>query len=309
MSSAGDMSWDTIIRACRAISTNQIARAAPKAYFRSVRDTGRGPEAESPKELAEYCLRCAREYSEVLSAVSDSRCRALTEARILEYGPGDFLGTAVALVGQGASEVTCVDRFPLVSDSAHNVAAYELVLDLLPNDQRRRAEECFSAPGRPASGFNEDRIRYEVRGSGLSGRQDRFDLVVSRAVLEHVDDLHATFKDMARALRWGGYAVHLVDLSSHRLHRDNPLDFLTWSDTLWRLMYSHKGAPNRHRLDAYREALAASELEVLRLEPSKVAPIEWVHEVRPRLGQRFSKVSDEDLMCLGFWLVCRKTDE
>lgn len=306
MTMFGDMSFVDALRACRAISTNQIARAAPTAYFRAVKDTGRGPGSETPTDLAQYCLRSVADYERVLARTLSGAAARMTGARVLEYGPGDFLGVAVALVGKGAAEVTCVDRFPLMNASPHNIRAYEALLDELPGDERARAGQCFREPGRPESGLDPTRVRYEVQPSGLSGMRESFDLVLSRAVLEHVDDLSSTFDDMAAALDCSGYAVHLVDLSSHRLHRRNPLDFLTYPDWLWSLMYSHKGVPNRHRVDRYREAIARCGLHVVSLEPSKTAEPSWVRDIRPHLAPRFRGLSDEDLRCLGFWLVCRK---
>lgn len=293
-------------RAFRAITTNQIARAMPRTYFRAVEDTGRGPNPESPEALARYCVASLADYEYVLDNTPGTSSGILRGARVLEYGPGDFLGVAVALVGKGASSVTCVDRFPLARSTPHNTAAYETLLDALTVSERRRADCCFNRPGRPASGVNPAMIRYVVQRSGLIGERDAFDVVLSRAVLEHVDHLEATMQDTAAGLRAGGRAIHLVDLSSHRLHRANPLDFLTWPDWLWRLMYSHKGVPNRLRIDSYRKAAARAHLEILKLEASKVAPLEWVRAVRPHLAPRFREVSDEDLACLGFWLVCEK---
>jgi SAM-dependent methyltransferase len=305
----GDMSFVDALRACRAISTNQIARAAPRAYFRAVKDTGRGPSNESPEDLAQYCLRSVSDYERVLHSSVGDGARGIVGSRVLEYGPGDFLGVAVVLVAKGASDVTCVDRFPLFNDSSHNIAAYQAILAELRSDERQRAEQCFRTVGRPESGLDPARVCYEVQRSGLSGMRDAFDLVLSRAVLEHVDDLPATFRDMRGALRPSGRAVHLVDLSSHRLHRRNPLDFLTYPDWLWSLMYSHKGVPNRHRLDSYRDAIARTGLRITKMEASKTAPREWIEEVRPHLAPRFRGLTDEELACLGFWLVCTKAVE
>jgi hypothetical protein len=99
-----------------------------------------------------------------------------------------------------------------------------------------------------------------------------------------------------------------VDLRSHGLHRSNPLDFLTWPDWLWSLMYSGKGVPNRWRVDRYRRDLAEQALQVLRLTPTTLAEPRDVAAVRPYLAEQFRALSDEDLSWLGFWLVCRRRD-
>jgi SAM-dependent methyltransferase len=135
-------------------------------------------------------------------------------------------------------------------------------------------------------------------------------LVVSRAVLEHVNDLPATFRDMRRALAPDGVALHLVDLKSHGLHRRNPLDFLTWPDVLWTLMYSCKGVPNRLRPGDYRAAAQAAGLEIASMVATGRARREDVTEVRPHLAAPFRGLSDDELAWLGFWMVCanRRSD-
>jgi hypothetical protein len=70
---------------------------------------------------------------------------------------------------------------------------------------------CFVDADDPAAGFSQDRIEYLVRPSGLAGLHEAVDFVYSRAVLEHVDSLEATFTDQVKAMRPGALAIHLVD--------------------------------------------------------------------------------------------------
>ena len=148
---------------------------------------------------------------------------------------------------------------------------------------------------------------YLVTRDGLSGLNREVDMIYSRAVLEHVNDLDATFDDMTRALKPGGVTIHQVDLKSHGLHRENPLDFLTWPTWLWNLMYSGKGVPNRLRIDRYRKALERSGLEARMLKHTFLATQEDVSDVRPYLARAFRAVDDASLRWLGFWLVAEKT--
>jgi SAM-dependent methyltransferase len=180
------------------------------------------------------------------------------------------------------------------------------MLEQMPAMLRERAEDCFRQPGRPESGFNPQRIDYLVTPSGLSRLSNEVDLVMSRAVLEHVNDLPATFRDMYAALKPDGIAIHQVDLKSHGLHRHNPLDFLAWPTWLWSMMYSAKGVPNRLRVDAYRDAVAQSGLELVAMRPTLIADADDIRAIRPELATPFKQLSDEDLSWLGFWLVCRK---
>ncbi len=296
----------TLRRIIQATLTNQIARFAPSLYVQLTGQTGRGTGEVRLDEVGEYFKTCFEEYFEQLGVSKSEQTDYLHGKRLLEYGPGDVPGVAMLMVAHGANQVLCVDRFPLVRMSPKNVQIVKLMLEHLPQLQRERAEACFRQAVQPQLGFDPRFIDYLISPSGLSGLENEMDLVFSRAVLEHVNDLPATFRDMYAALKPGGIAIHLVDLKSHGLHRKSPLDFLCWPAWLWSLMYSEKGVPNRLRVNAYRDAVAQSGLEILTLKPTLLASPDDVCAVRPELATPFKDLSEEDLSWLGFWLVCRK---
>ncbi len=294
-------------RVLRAAASNQLARFAPGLYVRLTGQTGRGAAAEeAPADIAQYFRDCVDAYFEHLRIAPADVPAFLSGKTLMEYGPGDLPGVAALMVARGASKVYCVDRFPLVNLSPKNARVLGDLIDGSHGIERERLLACLARPGDPAAGFAPERIEYLVRPSGLSGLRESVDLVFSRAVLEHVDDLEATFADMTAALRPGALAIHQADLRSHGLHLSNPLDFLAWSRSLWQLMYSEKGVPNRWRIDKYRSILQRLPAEVLELLPTKLAAHEHVAAVRPALAPEFQAISDEDLSWLGFWLVMRK---
>jgi hypothetical protein len=296
-----------VLRIARAIATNQLARFFPSLYVRATRQTGRGArESETPDEIAAYFRRCVDDYFAVLGIAPADVPAFLRGKTVLEYGPGDFPGVAVLLVAMGAEKVYCADRFPLITVTDKNVRVLDRLLAGLAEPARVRISRSFMQPGAAGSGFLPSRIEYLLRPSGLSGLEGIIDLVISRAVLEHVDDLPATFHDMVRAMRPGAVSIHQVDLKSHGLHRQNPLDFLSRSPRLWSLMYSHKGVPNRWRVDRYRTILRSLPVDIVKLEPTLLAPAKDVADVRHSLAGPFAQLSDDDLACLGFWLVFSK---
>lgn len=296
----------TFKRIAQATLTNQVARYAPGLYVRLTGQTGRGAGEVHLDKVGDYFQTCFDDYFVQLGIPETARSGFLHDKRLMEYGPGDLPGIALLMVAHGARQVVCVDRFAMVKMSPKNVRIAEIMLERLPQPLRDRADACFKQPGHPGSGFDARFIAYRVQPSGLSGLVDKVDLVISRAVLEHVNDLHATFRDMYAALKPGGIALHLVDLKSHGLHRDNPLDFLSWPAWLWALMYSAKGVPNRLRVNAYREAARHSGFETIALTPTVLASETDVRAIRAALAAPFKNLSDTDLSCLGFWLVCRK---
>jgi hypothetical protein len=295
------------VRVARAVATNQLAKFLPRTYVRVTGETGRGRESVSPADTARYFHTCVLEYMDVLSAPRDSLTSFWRGRAIVEYGPGDIPGTALLLIGLGAKSVLCADRFSLVRFDEYQQRVIAELAALLPDEvSRDRLRACFVERGQFGSGLAPGPISYAVTPSGLIGRKGVADLVISRAVLEHVDDLPATLRDMTGVLVPGGVAVHKVDLKSHGLHRRNRLDFLTWPEQLWTLMFSGKGAPNRLRIDTYRREAPAAGLTVESLAACEQARPEEVAQIRPHLAAPFRHLSDEDLSCLSFWIVCRR---
>lgn len=300
---------DDAKRAARAILTNQIAKLAPDLYVRLTGQTGRGAAPESAREIACYFRECFADYFRVLGVAPGQVSSYLRGKRVLEYGPGDVPGVALLMLANGAEKVYCADRFTMIDLTDKNIEVLRCLIEELPEPARRIAQGCFRTDGDPASGFLEDRLCYIVGPAGLSGLRDTADLVISRAVLEHVNDLSATFADMRLALRADGLAIHQVDLKSHGLHRTNPLDFLTWPPALWSMMYSGKGVPNRLRVDRYRKALSDNGLCPIQMEPTALADRRDVEAVRPYLAAPFRNLSDDELSWLGMWLVCTRAQQ
>jgi hypothetical protein len=307
-SSVGGFSVADAVRIVRAVATNQLARFAPTAYVRLTGQTGRGAAAEETSgDVAQYFRHCADAYFEKLGIVAPAIRGFLAGKTLMEYGPGDLPGVAALMVAHGAEKVYCVDRFPLVNLSDKNAQVLTQLIDGSQGVARDRLVACLADKNNPGAGFDPRRIECLVRPGGLSGLVGAVDLVFSRAVLEHVNALDATFADMTAAMRPGATAIHLVDLRSHGLHKSNPLDFLQWSPALWSLMYSEKGVPNRWRIDRYRAMLEQLPVEVQTVEPTELASREHVSLVRPGLADPFRGLSEEDLRWLGFWMVFRKS--
>ena len=218
---------DDAIRFTKAWMSDHIAHFAPRLYVKLTAQTGRGAAEESVQQIADYFRKCFYEYFQVLNITQDKIHDVLRSKRILEYGPGNITGVGLLMYAHGAAQVICVDRFPLVSMTQKNIDVLRNLIDGLEGKERVRAEQAFNEAGNPASGFASHSIKYLVRKSGLSGLVKYVDVIISRAALEHVNDLGATFRDMHNASHDSGIAIHQVDLKNHGLHRKNPLDFLT----------------------------------------------------------------------------------
>lgn len=254
----------------------------------------------------------------------------LEGARILELGPGDNLGVALRFAAAGAAEVVATDRFIPYRDHDYERRVYEALVDRLPEEERARV-----APALTEAGFSLDGVPIEFHqqtpieeAPELLG-ESRFDLIVSRAVLEHVHDLETAFAAMDRLLKPGGRMIHKVDLADHGLFTgggQNPLTFLTISDRVYGWMGEESaGLPNREMIGWYQRKmdslgyeadylithLAGVEVEIEPHPPladglPASARLDYVEEIRPKLLERFRSLSDLELSIAGFMLIARK---
>lgn len=292
-----------VVLFAKAVLSNQLARFAPATYMRLTHETGRGEEEQTPAQIAAYFAECFRDYHKQLGLDEAQFELFLTGKRVLEYGPGDILGVALLMYAHGAAAVDCFDRFPLHTATEKNLRVYETLLASLDGPAGARAHTAFVEPGKPASGFNSAAIRYQVSADGLSGVSNQYDLIVSRAVLEHVGNLDGTVSDVATALKPEGLSIHEVDLRSHGLDRYQAFDFLTWPDPVYRLMFSEKGFPNRWRLNKYRDLFERAGLHIRKLEPTTCLTPEQVARVEPHLSAALRGVSSRELSWMGFWVI------
>ncbi len=299
--------WRDVRLFVKAVISNQIARFFPETYVRMTAQTGRGRTDTDPVEVANYYVNCVQDYREKLGCLTDSDFSSyLAGKTVLEYGPGDVLGVALLLYAWGARRVDCVDRFPLSRLSENNIKIYHELLKSLSGNARDRALSVFRHHGDPASGLEEERIRYRVDSNGLSHANEEYDLILSRAVLEHVNNLEGTLKDVYLALRKGGDTVHLVDLKSHGLDRYREFDFLTWPDWAYRLMYSHKGFPNRWRVDYYKRVAEEQGFHIISLESTGYVDQDAIGILGKHMAPRFRNVPYDLLSWKGFWIRMSK---
>ena len=153
------------------------------------------------------------------------------------------------------------------------------------------------------------RIRYENRPieSDLGEYDSAFDILFSHNVVEHVADVDGFAKNIYRLLRPSGVAVHRIDFAPHAPWHEfaDPFEWLKVSDSLWTLMGSHRGIPNRKR---FHEICLSLKLAGFTLQAfsSELYPEELVRAARPGLAIRFRTMPVESLRVKTAFLECRK---
>jgi SAM-dependent methyltransferase len=304
------------------LAQNFIARHS------SITVGGTQSKGQDPREAAGYA---AGAFHAILThaglAPSDLRCQ-----RVLELGPGDNLGLSLRFLAAGASEAVCLDRFEITRDRSRERRIYEWLLQDLSPTERERLEPVIQLD--PDLRFDPRRLTI-LTGLGIEEaagvlQPGSFDLIVSVAVLEHVQDLDEAFSAMDQLLTPGGLMLHQIDFRDHGMFTSagkHPLTFLTLSPRLWGAMTRDFGGPNRRLLDFYRKKvlelgyesrlivtdvideptslrepydLLAQEVEISERAHTLIA------QIRPRLAYSYRHLPDEDLAVSGVFLVARK---
>jgi len=284
-------------------------------------------------DSARYC------YSVWLRHLVMARAHGLADDPrvVAELGPGDSLGIGLAALLTGASRYVGLDRVEY-ADPSRNAA----VLDELVTLFRARAaipdagEFPELKPYLPSYEFPHalltharmdlclqetrvDAVRAALRNlNDESGaitmtyrapwfdpsvvHRGAIDMIYSQAVLEHVDDLDATYAALADWLKPGGVASHQIGFVSHGL---TPEWNGHWaiSDPVWRVIRGRRPyLLNREPASTHVRLIKRSGLHVAGEVRVQIAS----GIGRSRLARRFRSMSDEDLTTKAIFLQAVK---
>jgi SAM-dependent methyltransferase len=263
---------------------NAVARVSPRAYSalqRLTRDSGRG-DGRDGEAGAKYFRAVMDDYRVIADASGVGE--AFEGKRVLELGPGDTRAIALLAKQAGARSWDGFDAFDIQSrDEGYLDAIYR---PLAGDDARRLLDDC----------------RMHASEASLRGRAP-FDLVLSRAVLEHVRDLGDLFRVLAGVVANDAVLVHKVDLRSHGVEHGHALDFLRFGDAAWRAMSSHVDLPNRERVSRYLDLAERAGLRTIWAKTTHLIGRDDAARAAPSLAPRFRDVSPDELRVLGVWLV------
>lgn len=279
----------------REIVKNAVVRVAPTLAMRMRGATGRGEGVNTPEVVAAYCWDVFHEYASLVELSPTELFRGKT---VIELGPGDNLGVGLLALAHGATRHVAFDRYGILRQDAWARALYTQLLERLPKVARASLEErrIIDESGLPRLG---DQLAYTVDFGGaerLLG-SSAADLIISRAVLEHVHDLGQVLVQCGHALRRGGSMIHKADLRDHGFRVSHPLDFLRPSPSLYRWMTSARGVHNRARRSDYLALLAQNGFELVRMREEHDLSPAIAEEIRPRLAHAFRSRPVSDLTC------------
>ena len=254
-------------------------------------------------------------------------------AVVAELGPGDSIGIGLAALLSGADRYHALDVVPRAF-SSRNLEIFDELATLfrartpIPgNPEFPRVLPPADDEAFPFGGVELERSLAPARVAALrdelaqgGGRAIRYvapwsdagvvepnsvDLLYSQAVLEHVNDLAATYDAMRRWTRPGAWVSHSIDFKCHGM---DPRWNAHWacSDAEWRLIRGNRPyLLNREPCATHLAMLAAHGFTVHDVIREKMpSAIE-----RRQLSRRFAAISDEDLATSGVFVAAQRTGD
>lgn len=253
---------------------------------------GRGLEGDAG---ARYFDAVVDDYEFIAAhaGVVDEPRALFRDRRVLELGPGNTRAVALLALSRGARSWSGADRFDVITDSEARLAPiYRPLLE------KAGLDPSFETAAKLLAGTTMHRDPRELAALGRPA-----DLVISRAVLEHVRDLEGLFAGLREATTEDAVMIHKVDLRSHGFQLVNDLDFLRFSVPEWDAMTSNTGEPNRLRASAYLDIARRHGFSVAHFSTARLLPRGAVEGVRAELAEPFASMSVDELAVVGIWLV------
>jgi SAM-dependent methyltransferase len=271
-----------------------IARdLTPPILWRAMRQLrDKATERRDLEAAAAYEIAVAKTYVAHLKSLGIDT----SGAEVLEIGPGSTPGAALILASNGA-RVTVTDRFMCKWEERRHPRILRSILSLwaapLPAVSASLSERAFAI------------AQIAAPAEDLPIADNRFDAVISNAVLEHVEDIRAVCKELFRVTKIGGVHSHQVDFRDHR-HFSTPLEPLIT-----------ELPPGPNYKDEYGTLLRCSELERIfqeagfgvKTDINMLADESYFSDFLPRLRTSRSPYRDwpeQDLRILGAKFSLRK---
>lgn len=204
--------------------------------------------------------------------------------RVLEIGPGSDLSTGAIMLDRGAAGYLAVDLFD------NRAQAHP--------DLYRRLGEVLDREVR------EDELGFTLASfPDLPELEGEYDLIVSNATLEHVQNVGYLFRRLRGLASTRARMVHHIDAQTHmRWIKDtDPLNILRFPDVIYRNLLDFPGAPNRLRARDFERLAGMAGWASTRVVRGRRAPAGYVS--RTRVNRRFRAY---DLDALTFTLLAER---
>lgn len=284
-------------------------------------------------DSAEYCYGLWLKH---LTMLWESGMRVIPDT-IAEIGPGNSLGVGLAALLSGVNNYYALDVVRYASDERNLVLLDELV-DLFKKRAGRPskgwpdfdryldsklfcshiltervldaalAQERIELIKNAVLNMNseDERItmKYIVPWSEPHViTKESVDVILSHSVLEHVNDLEATYKAFSLWLKPKGWISHQIDFKSHGLTKEWNGHW-TYSELLWKIVVGKRPyLINRQPCSTHIALVKENGFRIIchlkRNRPDGIS--------RSQLGSRWRGLSEGDLTCSGAFVQAQKT--
>jgi hypothetical protein len=258
--------------------------------------------------------------------------RSIPQA-VAELGPGDSLGVGLCALLSGARYYYAFDAVRHIA-ADQNMRIFEDLIGLFSKRADIPDEKEFpllmpplNSYGFPSQNLSDHLLRAALADihiaaikNSLAGKElgshiryaapwdterelqpETIDLILSQAVLEHVEDIGNTYRALFKWLKQGGVMTHTIDFKSHGLTRAWNGHW-TISAPLWKIMKgSRPYLLNRFPRSAHISEIERAGFRIAFEEKSEMPLID-----RKELAREFTDMSDEDLKTSGTFIICLK---
>ncbi|MGZ8940687.1 MAG: methyltransferase domain-containing protein [Limisphaerales bacterium] len=219
-----------------------------------------------------------------------------------EVGAGDCLAAASFFLAKGARKVNIVEVEPPAINEKQVQVLKTLAAQGLPIDP------TIITNNNGGLHLDASRVAYHTGFMEQFHASDLHDFLFSFSVLEHVEDLSSFYNSCHRVVAPGGWMLHMIDLGGHECFEDPlpPLDFQTYPDWFFRVMYPKYHRATRRFVDEHADAVTASGFKVVKITPTRKADEQYLRDLWPKLRSAARKRPFEDVRVVEFALLARK---
>ena len=264
------------------MNPNRWFRCTETPQNSRARDTAAG----SLDNDAAYALKTARGY---LAQLPGGDRAWLRGKNVLEIGPGIHYGVPLILACFGA-RVAVADRFPPAWQPAYHPVFYRHLLERFVGEFPEIDPGPLRAAMKGQASLKDHIAEIKTPVERIPHRmRNRFDVIFSNAVLEHLFLPSRAIRRLAWVTRPGGLGFHQVDFRDHRDFA-RPLEYLLLGRVrFWKVFYwSHGECGNRLRPGEFFRIIARSGFAIRGFEVNLQAADAYLNEFMPRLRESSS---------------------
>lgn len=228
-----------------------------------------------------------------------------SDKNILEVGPGPDLMLGLLTLEAGAKSYSAIDYFPVLSAP---VLFYEKIKNDLKTPIALKAVNHLINSLSKSEAIDSFEFSYKIRGiEELTNEPAKYDIIISKDVLEHVEDLNASFAAMRKSLVPGGIMIHKIDFQTHTsfIQDKDRLNFLRYSENIYTKFVKFKGGPNRLRLPELVILAQKNGFKIEKMHIDKEMGISELAQVKKYLSEYYRKMPDNSLIPLSAWIIFR----